>query len=251
MIGSLFGGACGYAIGHFMPDADQARTLFALIGMASVAATVVGGPLTMAFLVLEGTGDFSTTTAVLISVIFASAVGQHLFGYSFATWRFHLRGVKIKGAHDVGWQADLTVSSLMHRDPKVVRRSLPLASFVEKFPVGSVGFVCVVDDAGRYLGSLDPIKVNESFLAAQDKQAPIGELLTSEPVLLLPKTSLRAAIDLFNSAGAEELAVVSSRADRHLIGYLSEAVALRRYSQELERRRAEEQGSLGIFAPEQ
>src|SRR5689334_11964443 len=71
-----------------------------------------------------------------------------------------------------------------------------------------------------------------------------------EPHLLLPSTSLRAAIDIFNSSAEDELAVVDSGKDRHIIGYLSEAAALRRYSQELERNRAEEQGESAIFAPE-
>jgi CIC family chloride channel protein len=61
---------------------------------------------------------------------------------------------------------------------------------------------------------------------------------------------VRAAIDIFGSAAREELAVVDSGKDRRIVGYLSEASALRRYSQELERRRAEEQGGSAIFAPE-
>lgn len=251
MIGSLFGGACAYVIVLIFPNLAEARTLFALVGMASVAATVVGGPLTMAFLVLEGTGDFSTTIAVLISVIFASAVGQHLFGYSFATWRFHIRGVKIKGAHDIGWQRDLTVGTLMRRDPRVVQNSLLLEDFVKQFPLGSTGSVFVVDGEGRYLGTIDPVRAHESYATAIEKRMPIGNLLAGEPYMLLQMTTLRAAIDTFNRAAVEELAVVSPGTDRQIVGYLSESIALRRYSQELERRRAEEQGNAGIFAPEQ
>jgi len=250
MIGSLFGGACAFLLALAFPDLAGFRTIFVLVGMASVAATVVGGPLTMAFLVLEGTGDFTTTIAVLISVIFASAVGQHLFGYSFATWRFHLRGIKLKGAYDIGWLRDLTVDRLMRRDPRVVASSLTLAEFGEQFPLGSAGSVFVVDDAGRYQGSLDVAKVHDVLGNASDKQRQVGSLITGEPPLLLPSTSVRAAIDIFGSSAQEELAVVDSGKDRRIVGYLSEASALRRYSQELERRRAEEQGGSAIFAPE-
>ena len=35
---------------------------------------------------------------------------RELFGYSFATWRFHLRGETIRSAADVGWIRDLTVA---------------------------------------------------------------------------------------------------------------------------------------------
>ena len=36
-------------------------------------------------------------------------VTRESFGYSFATWRFHLRGETIRSAADVGWIRDLTV----------------------------------------------------------------------------------------------------------------------------------------------
>jgi len=35
-------------------------------------------------------------------------VTRELFGYSFATWRFHLRGETIRSAADIGWLRDLT-----------------------------------------------------------------------------------------------------------------------------------------------
>jgi CIC family chloride channel protein len=177
-------------------------------------------------------------------------VGQHLFGYSFATWRFHLRGIKLKGAYDIGWLRDLTVDRLMRRDPRVVASSLTLAEFEEQFPLGSAGSVFVVDDAGRYQGSVDVAKIHDVLGTASDKTKPVGSLVAGEPPLLLPSTSVRAAIDIFGSSAQEELAVVDSGKDRRIIGYLSEASALRRYSQELERRRAEEQGGSAIFAPE-
>jgi CIC family chloride channel protein len=250
MIGSLFGGICAFLLALALPDLDALRTTFVLVGMASVAATVVGGPLTMAFLVLEGTGDFSTTIAVMISVIFASAVGQHLFGYSFATWRFHQRGIKLKGAYDIGWQRDLTVERLMRRDPRIIAPTTTLADFAEQFPLGSGGSVFVVDEAGCYLGSLDVAKVHELLGTAADRQKPVSTLIAGEPHLLLPSTTVRAAIDIFNVSAQEELAVVESGKERRVVGYLSEAAALRRYYHELERRRAEEQGGSAIFAPE-
>jgi CIC family chloride channel protein len=43
----------------------------------------------------------------------------------------------------------------------------------------------------------------------------------------------------FDNAEAEALAVIQSRESRHVIGLLSEAHALRRYSEELELRRRE------------
>ena len=50
------------------------------------------------------------------------------------------------------------------------------------------------------------------------------------------------ALELFQAAETETLPVVSDAQERRIIGYVSEAYALRRYSEELERRRAEDVG---------
>ena len=70
----------------------------------------------MAFLVLEGTDNFPVTVAVMVGVVIASTIVRLSFGYSFSTWRFHQRGIGIRGAHDIGWLADLTVARLMRAE---------------------------------------------------------------------------------------------------------------------------------------
>src|SRR5207253_11209385 len=91
-----------------------------VIGMSALSASVIGGPLTMTFIALETTGDLWLTTAVLIAVIIAAQVTREGFGYSFATWRFHLRGETIRSAADIGWMRDLTVGRMMRRDLQTV-----------------------------------------------------------------------------------------------------------------------------------
>ena len=52
---------------------------------------------------------------------------RELFGYSFATWRFHLRGEAIRGPHDVGWMRDLSVRKLMRADVPTLPATLTIA----------------------------------------------------------------------------------------------------------------------------
>src|SRR3954465_1727916 len=66
--------------------------LLATVGMSAFGAAVIGAPLAMTFLALETTRDFAVAGAVLMAVTNASIVVRRLFGYSFATWRVHLRG---------------------------------------------------------------------------------------------------------------------------------------------------------------
>src|SRR6476620_2696633 len=106
----------------------------------------------MTFIALETTGDLWLTTAVVIAAIIAMQVTREFFGYSFATWRLHLRGETIRSAADVGWIRDLTVGRLMRADMATVNAGMSIAEFREKFPLGSRTHVVAVDDEGRYAG---------------------------------------------------------------------------------------------------
>jgi CIC family chloride channel protein len=60
---------------------------------------------------------------------------------------------------------------------------------------------------------------------------------------------VRVALSRFISAEAEVLAVVRSARDLHVVGFLTEGYALRQYTQELERSRAEEIGDRTVLGP--
>src|SRR5262250_1517405 len=109
----------------------------AVIGMSALSASVIGGPLTMTFIALETTGDLWLTTAVLVAVTVSAQVTRETFGYSFATWRFHLRGETIRSAADVGWLRDLTVRRMMRPDVRTVPSHTTVARFRMVFPLGS------------------------------------------------------------------------------------------------------------------
>ncbi|MBF5066505.1 chloride channel protein, partial [Salmonella enterica subsp. enterica serovar Istanbul] len=67
-----------------------------VVGMAGLAVAVVGGPLTMSLLVLEVTHDFSITGVAVAATLISSTVARETFGYSFSTWRLHLRGETLR-----------------------------------------------------------------------------------------------------------------------------------------------------------
>ena len=77
--------------------------------MARSAVAIVGGPLTMTFLVLEMTRDVASPPWCWPAASSSLVCVRDMFGYSFSTWRLHLRGETIRSANDVGWMRKLTV----------------------------------------------------------------------------------------------------------------------------------------------
>ena len=213
----------------------------ALVGMSALAVAVVGGPLTMSFLALETTGSLPLTAAVVAASTLSALTVRRTFGYSFATWRFHLRGESIRSAVDVGWVRNLTVGRMMRRDGRTVRGDTTLSSFRRDFPLGSTTRVIITDDSGGYAGL---VSVADAHASEFDPASRIDALAGHRDDLLLPQMTVKEAVAAFSDAEADALAVVDGAETRRVLGLLTEAHALRRYSEELDRRRRELAGEM-------
>ncbi|WP_186465350.1 chloride channel protein [Nitrospirillum viridazoti] len=246
LLGSLFGSMVS-DIGTLLPwDLVAQRSAVMLVGMGSFAAAVVGAPVTMVLLVLELTGDLRASAGVLMGVIASTLLVRETFGYSFATWRFHQRGVQIRGGHDIGWVKDMTVGRLMRGDPKTVPADISLGALRGHYPPGSAKTVFALDPNGAFAGRVDMNAVHDPQheLPADQRAA---ELARDREHFLLPDQSVRMALQRFADWDADSLPVVEGVSSRRVVGYLTEAYALRRYSQELERRRGDELGVRDLF----
>ncbi|MDB5440992.1 MAG: hypothetical protein JWM33_3419 [Caulobacteraceae bacterium] len=201
----------------------------ALVGMGAMAASVVGGPLTMSFLVLETTHDFGVTAATLAAALVASSLVRERFGYSFSTWRLHLRGETIRSARDVGWMRSLTAQRMMRSDVRLIADGVSIAQFRERFPLGSGGRVVLVNSEGGYAGIVPTAK---AFGDDLDDAAPISSLAQQKEMVLTPAMNIVQVMQVFDRAEADELAVVDDT--RAVVGLLSQLYVSRRYARELE-----------------
>ena len=241
LLGALGGQLFATGLSVVLPGYQIDPDTYAIIGLSAVSVSVIGGPLTMSFIALESTGDLWLTTAVLIAAIVSMQVTREFFGYSFATWRFHLRGETIRSAADVGWIRDLTVGQMMRADVRTTPAETSIAAFRESFPLGSTSQVVAVDEDGRYAGMVLVAEAHSSELGAV---ASVRDILRHGDHMLLPQLTAQEAIAAFDRFEAEALAVVDSAERRQVVGLLSEAHTLRRYSDASERQRRELLGEL-------
>jgi CIC family chloride channel protein len=224
-LGAIGGRLFAAGIDTIAPGFNLDPNVYAIIGMSALSASVIGGPLTMSFIALESTGDLWLTTVVLVAVIISTQITRELFGYSFATWRLHLRGETIRSAADVGWIRDLTVRRLMRPDVATVIADMPIAEFRAKFPLGSKTQVVAVDETGHYMGL---VVVADAHAPDIDTAKGLHGILHHQRDVLHPGMNIQDAIAVFDVAD-----------ERRPIGLLTEAHAMRRYAEESERRRRE------------
>lgn len=240
-LGAATGGIAGNvgAMAGYVAPGDVA--IMSLVGMASFGAAVVGAPMAMALLAIEVTGDLTVVEPVLLGVLAATLTCRQVFGYSFATWRFHLRGEAILGGEDVGWVRQTTARDLMRRDLDTVPITMTLADFRSRFPLGSTKYVAVADQKAAYAGLLDVAALHADLL----NENPDCTLEDFKPSLehandwVMASTRFDKLVQLFEQRETERLIIVDNEASKHALGYITEAFALRRYRQELEARQRE------------
>ena len=247
LLGTVFWNICF----HFFPTQIAVHSAYAVVGIGAVAAAVVGAPLTMILLVFEITSDYTMTVGVAVAVMVATVATRRWFGYSFSTWRFHLRGVGLKGAYDVGRMYELTVRRVLDREVCKVPATMKLDDLVLEFGKLRRPFVYVLKEDGSFIGAVE----------AQSANAKLGELgkgseMTAEGLakpqarLLTPADRLSTALEVLDEMEEEAAAVVMSPTDPRLVGCVHESELLRCYIDEADKMRREELGAVGLFAEE-
>ena len=246
-LGCLFGDVVARLFGLLAPQFSSEHSVLMVVGMGAVAASIVGAPVTMVLLALEVTGDFNVALAVLAGVVIAGTITRFRFGYSFATWRFHQRGKPIRSGYDVGWLADLQVSRILRDDPIVVGHGMPLLRMRETVPLSQTPTIFVVDEQDNYVGMIDVAMIHNPDL----DDAAIGlvaeDMAEHRNHFLTPEMDIRVALQRFEEYLEEMLPVLAGKQDRKILGYVTEAFALKRFAHEMERNHNAQLGERELF----
>ncbi|MGK6320917.1 chloride channel protein [Sphingomonas sp. DT-204] len=230
LAGQIYAGLINLVPGAAPVDATDA----ALVGMAAMAVSVVGGPMTMSMLVLESTHDFALTGVAITAALCASTLARETFGFSFSTWRLHTRGETIRSARDVGWIKTLTAGRMMRRGVPTEDRSISIAEFRRRHPLGSATRVILTGPDGTYTGL---VVTAAAYAPGVDAEAPAQSLAVLGDCALRPDDDVVAVMRAFEQREADDLAVVDSA--RRVLGLLSEKYVRRRYTEEIEKSQRE------------
>ena len=195
-----------------------------------------GAPFAMICLALEVAGQFSLTVGAIVASSVSALIVRELCGYSFATWRFHLRGEVIRGPQDVGWIKQFNAATLMASDFETTPGQMSIAEAQKLFPPGRLKQVVLRAPDGRYGGIAHLSELHSTVIAGDH---PISELARQRDVFLQPQMSIRDIMAAFEKTEADVLVVVDNADDRTPIGTVSETHALRVFGEEVERRNQE------------
>jgi len=95
MVGALLGLSYGIIATSFVPSMSSSVSLYALAGMAAVAAAVLGAPISTTLIVFEMTGDWQPGLAVLVTVSLATALSSRYVDRSFFLTQLERRNIHV------------------------------------------------------------------------------------------------------------------------------------------------------------
>jgi CIC family chloride channel protein len=247
LLGGLLGAVFWSIATDLLPWGIAVYSAYAVVGIGAVAASVVGAPLTMILLVFETTTDYPVAIGVGIGVLAATAITRRWFGYSFATWRFHVRGVDLRGAYDIRRFDELKVGHVLDRKILKVNAETKLTDVYNQLLASWQPVAFVQRENGELVGMVDAVDVNAAVQEGVEGTTPAEKLVRRQMQPLTPADTLSTALRIFESDDSQVAAVVARRDAPRLIGCVREADLLRLYLEEADRMRREELGAVGLF----
>jgi CIC family chloride channel protein len=133
---------------------------------------------------------------------------------------------------------------MMREDVRTANVNITMEEFRHDFPIGSTQRVILLDDAEKYAGIVLVPDIYASPVDKDDEGKGLADFTRYKNDFLQPQMNAKQAAAIFDKTESEALAVVNNLIERKVLGQLSESHTLRRYTEELDRRRREISGEL-------
>ena len=240
-LGAMLGGAFGTVALLPFPELHSGHGAYTLVGMGAVAAAILGAPISTILIIFEMTGDYALLVAVMVATVVATVVVEKVHGRSFFIWQLGLRGLRLKGGHDVGLFRSLKVGDVLKRNPVCVQDSADIELVRNSVADAPMAEIFEVSAEGRLLGiiTLADFK-DKAFDHSYDGRVCADELAWHDPPVLTPNQGLEEAMEAFSQVELGVLPVVADRDSMELIGAVHERDVMRAYTRALIRARREE-----------
>ncbi len=94
-IGAMLGGIFGTVAHNLFPDVAIHPGAYAIVGMAAVFAGATRAPITAILLVFEMSNDYKLILPLMLSVVLATLIAEHLYSESIYTVKLKLKGIAL------------------------------------------------------------------------------------------------------------------------------------------------------------
>lgn len=242
VLGAMAGGAFGIIAATVFPELSSSHGAYAVMGMAGVAAAVLGAPISTMLIIFELTSNYQLTIAVMIAAMLASMVTWRVARKSFFVWQLERRGVSLKAAREASLLLATTIQEAISQDYSLIPKSTTLTEIRQLIASERPSVLFVVDDQERLCGYLTSPDVMEGALDADEGRPRAGDIAHPSQIVVLPHASLDRALKLMSAHDEDYLPVVDDTEQRRVVGVLHHKDLLLAHNRALLAAHAEERG---------
>ena len=214
-------GAVVYNFNFFDFELNHLSVL-AVAGMASVASSVIGAPITAIILVLELTGSYEYSIASIVPISICTFLTSRVFGNSFFDRQLLSRGIDISKGREQILLNEINV--INYASKKFTRISEKM------FTKASINLLLKNKDTEGYVLSKKDTFIGKIRLIdiIDKKNQQITNFLQNKPIILDANISLLDAIKKLSNFVGESIPIIDKN-DKKFIGIISENDVLAAY----------------------
>ncbi|MCC3160760.1 chloride channel protein [Hymenobacter sp. 15J16-1T3B] len=233
-IGGALGALLGLAIQQYVPGADIALPLAALVGMAAMFAGASRALLTSIVFAVETTGQGQALLPLLGACTGAYLVSFLLMGNTIMTEKIARRGVKTPVDYEPDLLDKVSVERVLQSNMIAISTDNTIRevrAWTEREPERVAPHLVAVGPDGAFAGI-----INTMALASRqvDEHAPIGELLQPRTATVRATDSLRTSVECMARENVDVLPVLAVTGPPVVLGVISYRDILDAYKNRLE-----------------
>ena len=222
---SLFLGAVVGAIIFHVPFLGVDTTIlsiFAVAGMAAVASSVIGAPISAIILILELTGSYKYAIASIIPISFCNLITLIFFGSSFFDKQLFLRGINMSLGRENIVMSQVKIKDYATQDYISFDKKMSINNIIKKFIKNEMTEGYFVENDNLFLGKIRLIDI-------LDKKDLEGFSFKEKSFIKLTEDdNLMNAIKILSDFVGETVPIISK--NNKLIGVVSEGDILKLYN---------------------
>ncbi len=239
-LGATMGACFGLVCNLFFPEISAAPGVYAIVGMGAVVAGTTHGTLSAILIVYEMTNDYRIILPIMVAAGLSGVLARLIDPESIYYKKLSRRAETSTRAHDMHRLEHIMVRNVMVRDFPTVHENDNLTEIVRVARANShIETLPVMDDANKLVGIIRPADLHRVL----DTDAPAHlinalDIAVQSPISLSTNDNLLEALRDFGAFDIESLPVEAGEGEsRHVVGLLLRSDVMRRYREEMLRRR--------------
>ena len=206
----------------FTSNNPDLLSVLAVSGMAAVASSVIGAPITAIILVLELTGSYEYSIAATFPIVLCSFITSRFFGNSLFDKQLVSRGVAITKGREQILLNEVLISDYVEKSYTKIKSNTSIHNAIKFLIKSKTTEGYIVSNDNQYIGKVSLINlINKSGTNLLDH-------IDTKPLIIDPTSNLLFVIKKLSNFIGESIPVVNKKTNK-MIGIISENDVLKAY----------------------